>query len=137
MYASDNSGAGAVDNTGLPANSITPPSLVDTASNPNQASSSWVNSVENAFGSVESAVSSGVSSAASTLKSLPSTVISDVEIGVEKSYSVVKSVGSDAAAGVSSVVDFGLSRIMLVVLGVGVVLYFIASTGAVKVNAVV
>lgn len=96
--------------------------------------SGFLDSVENVASSALDSVESGASSVFHGAASLGGSVLDTAGSAIKTGYSAGKTVVGDVVTGVEGVASFGVNQIVLVIAVVGIALYFVGKTGAIKVS---
>lgn len=126
---------GSAASFGLPSNDPTPTNpLVNIADPAPSSHSGFFDSLEEAAGSFVEGAESAASSLYHGAVSTGTAIASGAETIAEKGYSVAKTVTGDVVGGVEGIVNFGTTQVVVLVAVLGVALYFIGKTGAIKVS---
>lgn len=116
-----------VDGMGMPTSDGTTTNPSVDISNPDQSTSGgFISSLESYAGSAVDSAESAVSGAASSL-------VTSAENSVATVYGAAKNVGSSVVNSVEGVTSFAVNQVVLLIAVLGVALYFVGKTGALKI----
>lgn len=120
---------------GLPASDSTSVIPILNIQNPDQTQTpGFIQGLEAFASGAVSSVETGAKDLFAGAQNASAAAVTQIQSAVETGYSAVKTVGNDLSSGAKGIVGFGVNQVVILVVVLGVALYFVGKTGAFKVS---